>query len=74
MARHPNYDSLCRYDMDKSGAIDKKEMVKVMNSIYAMLGDEKGTGTQTMNDLVCQMQYKTLTMFSNNFSGNCPCC
>ena len=28
---------LPRYDVDKSGAIDKKEMTKVMKSIYAML-------------------------------------
>ena len=28
-----------RYDVDKSGAIDKKEMTKVMKSIYAMLSD-----------------------------------
>ena len=27
----------CRYDTDKSGAIDKKEMTKVMISIYVML-------------------------------------
>ena len=39
--------------MDKSGAIDKKEMVKVMNSIYAMLGDETGGRSQKLNDLVC---------------------
>ena len=44
---------LYRYDMDKSGAIDKKEMVKVMNSIYAMLGDESGGRSQKLNDLVC---------------------
>ena len=28
-----------RYDVDKSGAIDKKEMTKVMKSIYSMLSE-----------------------------------
>ena len=28
-----------RYDVDNSGAIDKKEMTKVMKSIYAMLSN-----------------------------------
>ena len=30
-----------------------KEMVKVMNSIYAMLGDEDGGRSQKLNDMVC---------------------
>ena len=49
--------------MDKSGAIDKKEMVKVMNSIYAMLGDESGARTQKLNDLVCFLINKTYKEF-----------
>ena len=32
-----NQTPVSRYDVDKSGAIDKKEMTKVMTSIYVML-------------------------------------
>ena len=34
---------MCRFDVDKSGAIDLKEMVKVMKSIYVMIGDNYKT-------------------------------
>ena len=29
------------YDVDKSGSVDKKEMAKVMKSIYAMTGSSE---------------------------------
>ena len=40
------------YDSDKSGAIDKKEMTRVMKSIYAMLGT-KGTDRSSLDEKVC---------------------
>ena len=55
--RYINCCFVVRYDVDKSGAIDKKEMVKVMNSIYSMLGDDKGgNGQGGMNDMVGNCQ------------------
>ena len=40
------------YDSDKSGAIDKKEMTRVMKSIYAMLGT-KGNDRSSLDEKVC---------------------
>ena len=39
------------YDSDKSGAIDKKEMTRVMKSVYAMLGT-KGTDKTSLDERV----------------------
>ena len=39
------------YDSDKSGAIDKKEMTRVMKSVYAMLGT-KGTDKSSLDERV----------------------
>ena len=39
------------YDSDKSGAIDKKEMTRVMKSIYAMLGT-KGNDRSSLDEKV----------------------
>ena len=44
--------TLCRYDYDNSGAIDKGEMYYVLKSIYAMVtGDVKGTSRQSTSSL-----------------------
>ena len=40
-----------RYDVDKSGAIDQKEMVRVMKSIYLMVGHNK-TNREALQDQV----------------------
>ena len=39
------------YDSDKSGAIDKKEMTRVMKSVYAMLGT-KGSEKSSLDEKV----------------------
>ena len=44
--------SMCfSYDSDKSGAIDKKEMTRVMKSVYAMLGT-KGSDKSSLDERV----------------------
>ena len=41
------------YDSDKSGAIDKKEMTRVMKSVYAMLGT-KGSDKSSLDEKVAK--------------------
>ena len=55
-AIHHNFKILS-YDSDKSGAIDKKEMTRVMKSIYAMLGT-KGTDRSSLDEKVCFFFWK----------------
>ena len=45
------YITLYRYDVDKSGAIDQKEMVRVMKSIYLMVGHTE-TNRDALQDQV----------------------
>ena len=45
------YKHCSSYDSDKSGAIDKKEMTRVMKSVYAMLGT-KGSEKSSLDEKV----------------------
>ena len=47
------------YDSDKSGAIDKKEMTRVMKSVYAMLGT-KGNDKSSLDEKVSLLKKKQI--------------
>ena len=46
------------YDSDKSGAIDKKEMTRVMKSVYAMLGT-KGNDKSSLDEKVGLLNFSS---------------
>ena len=62
------YKHCSSYDSDKSGAIDKKEMTRVMKSVYAMLGT-KGSEKSSLDEKVhTKTLCQTLCRFNNNHS------
>jgi Ca2+-binding EF-hand superfamily protein len=46
------------YDIDKNGCIDKKEMEKIIESIYDLLGEENRKGDNAANSRVKKIMDK----------------
>ena len=61
-------DETCRYDLDNSGAVDQKEMNRVMMSIYSMVegnvtGGHRGNTNEKVSGYICVNARKRLSKF-----------
>ena len=60
-----------RYDIDNSGAIDKKEMVGVMRAIYAMVdGNVSGAVRGGTEEKACKHAEKLFVLIDTDGDGN----
>ena len=67
----PDEDDASRYDIDNSGAIDKKEMVGVMSAIYAMVdGNVSGAVRGGTEEKASKHAEKLFVLIDTDGDGN----